>query len=116
MFGKSLDLGVKRDAMGAAGFFFAHLVILVGLSSVLVHFLGVAGVVQAGGGFFEGSTVHTMIGSLFTLWLGGMILHKRGMTSDLMSIIVVMIGVYLAWDTSVILGLVPVALLTTMGK
>ena len=116
MFGKSLDLGVKRDAMGAVGFFFAHLVVLVGLSSVLVHFLGVAGVVDGAGGFFEGSHVHTMIGSFFTLWLGGMILQKRGMTNDIISVLVVVAGVYLAWTSSVMLGLVPIALLTTMGK
>lgn len=116
MFGKSLDLGAKRDAVGAFMFFIAHLVILAGVSSVLVHALGMVGLVEGVGGFFAGGEVHTMIGSLFVLWLGGMILHKRGNTSDILSIIVVMVGLYLAWTSSVILGLVPIALLTTMGK
>lgn len=117
MFGKTLDLAAKRDFVGALGFFVAHLVILVGASSVLVHFLGMVGVVDGSiGGFFEGGEVHTMIGSLFVLWLGGMVLAKRGMTSDIMSIIIVGVGLYLAWTSSVILGLVPIALLTTIGK
>lgn len=116
MFGKSMDLTAKRDMTGAFMFFVAHLVVLVGVSSVLVHFLGMVGMVEGGAGFFEGGEVHTLIGSLFVLWLGGMVLSKRGMTSDTMSIIVVAVGLYLAWTSSVILGLVPIALLTTMGK
>jgi hypothetical protein len=116
MFGKTLDLAAKRDMMGAFGFFVAHLVILVGASSVLVHFLGMVGMVDGVGGFFEGGEVHTLIGSLFVLWLGGMVLAKRGLTSDIMSIIIVGVGLYLAWTSSVILGLVPIALLTTISK
>jgi hypothetical protein len=50
------------------------------------------------------------------MWLGGMILTKRGQTSDILSILVVAAGVYLAWTTGVMIGLVPIALLTTMGK
>jgi len=116
MFGKSLDLGVKRDVMGAVMFFFAHLMVLVGVSTVLVHFMGMVGVVEGGGGFFEGGDTFTLISSLFVLWLGGSILAKRGSSSDMMSIVIVMIGVYLAWTSGAVLGLVPIALLTTIGK
>jgi hypothetical protein len=116
MFGKSLDLGAKRDMMGAVMFFFAHLMILVGVSTVLVHFLGMVGVVEGAGGFFDGGETFTLISSLFVLWLGGSILAKRGSTSDMMSIIIVMIGVYLAWTSGAIMGLIPIALLTTIGK
>lgn len=115
MFG-NVDVGAKRDVMGAFMFYVTQLIILAGLSTVLVHFLGMAGVVEGGGGFFEGSAVHTMIGSAFTLWLGGTILTKRGATSDIMSIIIVAVAVYFAWTSSVMLGLVPIALLTTLGK
>lgn len=115
MFGKTMDLGAKRDFMDAVWFYFAHLVVVVGLSTVLFHFLSMAGMVDGVGGFFEGGEMYTLIGSLFVLWLGGSILAKRGMTSDFLGIVVVMAGLYLAWTTSVILGLVPIALLTTMG-
>lgn len=117
MFGKTLDLGMKRDFMGAFMFFLVHLVILVGLSTVAIHFMDMAGMMEgSAGSFFEGGSMHTLIGSFFVLWLGGSILHKRGMTSDTMSIIMVVAGLYLAWTSSVILGLVPIALLTTLGK
>lgn len=116
MFGNSLDLGAKRDMMGALMFFVAHLMVLVGVSTVLVHFLGMVGLVDGGGSFFGGGETFTLISSLFVLWLGGSVLAKRGLTSDIMSIIIVMIGVYLAWTSGAILGLVPIALLTTIGK
>ena len=116
MFGKAMDLRAKRDLMGAFMFFIAHLVLLAGVSSVLVYGLGLLGMVEGVGGFFEGGEVHTIIGSLFVLWLGGSILSKRGLTSDLISIITVGVGLYLAWTSSVMLGLVPIALLTTIGK
>lgn len=116
MFGNSLDLGAKRDFMGALTFFVAHLMVLVGVSTVLVHFLGMVGVVEGGGSFFGGGETFTLIGTLFVLWLGGSILSKRGATSDMMSIIVVMAGVYLAWTSGAILGLVPIALLTTLNN
>ncbi len=116
MFGKSLDLGAKRDFMGAFMFFVAHLMILVGVATVAVHFLAMAGMVDGSGSFFAGGETYTLISSLFVLWLGGSILAKRGMTNDMMSIIIVMIALYLAWTTSAILGLVPIALLTTINK
>ncbi|MCB1556518.1 MAG: hypothetical protein KDJ15_04305 [Alphaproteobacteria bacterium] len=117
MFGKTLDLGVKHDFMGAFLFYLTHLVLLVGLSTVTVFVLGHVGLIDGTvGTFFEGGHVHTVIGSLFVLWLGGTILHKKDLTGDMMSVLVVMVGLFLAWTTSVLLGLVPIALLTTMGK
>jgi len=115
MFGSS-DVGAKRDVMGAVMFYVAQLIALAGLSTVLVHFLGMAGVVEGGGNFFEGGHVYTLIGSIFALWLGGTILAKRGATNDIMSVLVVAAGVYLAWTSGVMLGLIPIALLTTMNS
>ncbi len=117
MLGKLVDTGVKHDFVGAFLFYLTNLVLLVGLSTVTVYILGHVGMLDGGGGgFFEGGHVHTMIGSLFVLYLGGSILHKKDLTGDMMSVIIVMVGLYLAWTTSVLLGLVPIALLTTMGK
>lgn len=116
MFGNSLDLGAKRDFMGALMFFIAYLMVLVGVSTVLVHFMGMAGLVDGGGSFFSGGETFTLISTLFVLWLGGSILAKRGLGSDIMSIVIVMCGVYLAWTSGAILGLVPIALLTTISK
>ena len=48
MFGKALDVGAKRDVMGAVTFYAAHVVVLAGISTVLVHVLGMLGVVEGG--------------------------------------------------------------------
>ncbi len=102
--------------MGAVMFYAAQVSALAGISTVLVYVLGMAGVVKDGGNFFDGGHTHTLIGSVFTLWLGGTILAKRGATSDIMSVLVVAVGVYLAYTSNVMLGLVPIALLTTMSN
>lgn len=116
MFGKALDVGAKRDVMGAVTFYAAHVVVLAGISTVLVHVLGMLGVVDGSGSFFAGGETFTLIGSIFVLWLGGMTLHARGMSGDILSVLIVVAGTYLAWDQSVLLGLVPIALLTTIHK
>ena len=116
MFGEYTEVGHKRDMMGAVFFYLANLVVLVGLSTVLVYFFGSAGVMEGAGNFFDGGRFHTIMGSAFTLWLGGSIIYKRGMSSDVFSILVVAAGVYLAYTSNVMLGMVPIALLTTMGN
>jgi len=116
MFGKSMDVGAKRDMREAVEFYFVQLMLIVGFSTVLFHFLGMAGVVHNVGGFFEGGEMNRMIGTLFVLWLGGSVLAKRSLTNDILSVVVLMAGVYLSWTGNVVMGMVPVALLTTMGK
>lgn len=116
MFGKYMDYNAKNDMVGAFVFFIMHLIMVAGVSTVLVHFMGMAGMGDGGGSFFGGGSTQTMIGTLFVMWLGGSILTARNATSDMMSVIVVMAGIYLAWTASVMLGLVPIALLTTIGK
>lgn len=117
MFNKALDFTVKHDMFGAFIFFLTHLILMTGISTVVVHILSMTGFIDGTvGTFFEGGEIYTLVGTLFVMWLGGTILTKKGLTSDIMSIIVVGVGLYLSWTTGVILGLVPIALLTTMGK
>lgn len=116
MLGKSLNYSAKHDVVGGFIFFLVHLVLLAGLSTVMVYILSAGGIVEGVGSFFDGGDVHVLIGSLFVLWLGGSILHHRGLTNDLLSVIIVGVGLYLAWTMSAIIGLVPIALLTTMSK
>jgi hypothetical protein len=87
---------------------------MVGISTTLVHFLGMAGVVDNTGSFFGGGEVYTLIGTVLTLLVGGLILSARSLTSDLFSVLVIAVGVYLAYTSSVMIGLVPIALLTTI--
>lgn len=114
MFGKILDVGHHRTTWDAVVFYFISLTLMVGISTTLVHFLGMAGVVENTGSFFGGGEVYTLIGTVLTLLVGGLILSARNLTSDLFSVLVIAVGVYLAYTSSVMIGLVPIALLTTI--
>lgn len=114
MFGKMLDVGTVRSTTDAVWFYVIALTLLVGISTTLVHFLGMVGMVEGVGGFFTGGEIHTLISSTFVLLLSGMILTSRGMTSDIFSVLLVGIGVYMTYTTGIMVGLIPIALLTTL--
>lgn len=114
MFGKILDVSHHRTTTEAVWFYFLSLTLMVGISTTLVHFLGLAGVVDTTGSFFGGGEVYTLIGTVLVLMVSGLILSSRNLTSDIFSVLVVAVGVYLAYTTSVMIGLIPVALLTTI--
>lgn len=116
MFGKILDVGHHRTTTEAVWFYFIALTLMVGISTTLVHFLGVMHVVEGGGSFFAGGETYTLIGTVLTLMIGGLILTGRNLTSDIFSVLVVGVGVYLAYTSSVMIGLIPIALLTTLKK
>lgn len=116
MIGNVLDVKGHRTLGGALWFYFLALTLLVGISTTLVHFLGMVGVVDGGGTFFGGGDTFTLIGTIFTILVGGMILNGRGLTSDLYSVLLVGVGIYLAYTSSVMLGLIPLALITTMKR
>jgi hypothetical protein len=114
MFGKILDVGHHRSTWDAVVFYFITLTLMVGISTTLIHFLGLAGVIDGGGSFFAGGEMYTLVGTVLTLMVGGLILSGRNLTSDIFSVLVVGVGVYLAYTSSIMLGLVPIALLTTI--
>ena len=114
MFGKILDVGHVRSTTGAVWFYLLSLTVLVGVSTTLVHFLGMVGVVDGVGGFFDGGEIHTLIGTAFVILISGMILSARKMTNDLYGVIIAVLGIYLTYTTGVMLGLIPMALLTTL--
>jgi hypothetical protein len=116
MFGKILDVGHHRTTTEAVWFYFIALTLMVGVSTTLVHFLGLMGVIESSGTFFTGGEVYTLVGTVLTLMIGGLILTSRNLTSDIFSVLVVGVGVYLAYTSSVMIGLIPVALLTTLKK
>lgn len=116
MFGKILDVNHHRTVGEAVWFYFIALTLMVGISTTLVHFLGMAGIVETTGTFFSGGEIYTLIGTVMVLMISGLILTGRNLTSDIFSVLVVAVGVYLAYTSSVMLGLIPVALLTTLKK
>lgn len=118
MFGKITELGHVRSITEAIGFFLFYTVLLVGLSTFLGHYLGVLGIIDGTtvGSFFEGGHVNTLIGAGWVLMVSGLILTKRGLTGDLMSVLIALAGVYLAYTVSVMGGMILVSYLTTLDR
>lgn len=116
MLDKILDVGHVRTTMGAFWFYVLSVVLLVGISTTLVNFLGMVGAVEGVGSFFGGSDIHVLVGSVFTLLLSGMILSHRKLTSDIFAVLLTIVAVYLSYTTDVMLGLIPVAIMTTIKK
>ena len=117
MFSHVTNLAHHRSVMEAVGFFLVYTVLLVGLSTFLGHYLVSFGILEGSvGSFFDGGNIHTMIGAGWTLLMSSMILTKKKMTSDIMSVVIALVGVYLAYTVNVMLGMVVVAYLTTLGK
>lgn len=117
MFNHVTNLAQTRSHIEAVGFFLFYTVLLVGLSTFLGHYLVTFGVIDGTvGSFFDGGTVHTMIGAGWTLILSSMVLSSKKLTGDIMSVVIALIGVYLAYTVNVMLGMVVVSYLTTLGK
>lgn len=116
MIEKTVDVKHTNSTMEAVWFYITSLVVLVGLSTVLFHILGMMGVVTGVTGFFGGHEMHTLFGTGFILVLSSLILTGRKLTGDLFSILLVALGVYLGYETSILLGLIPVTILTTLKK
>ncbi|MGH1399363.1 MAG: hypothetical protein ACRBCT_09135 [Alphaproteobacteria bacterium] len=117
MFKHITNLAHTNSITGAFGFYLFHVVLLVGLSTVLGHYLVSLGIIEGTvGSFFEGGSIHTMIGAFWTLVLSSMVLTGKKLTNDIMSVVIALVGVYLAYTVNVMLGMVVVAYLTTLGK
>ena len=77
--------------------------------------IGVGGDVISG--IFGGVGISTIIGTLFVLMSGGSIVHAKKLSGDMISVVVLLTGVYLSFTTSVFLGLALVSYLTMLkGK
>lgn len=118
MFSKITDLTKTRSITDSLIFFVGMSVILLGLTTLTGSVLGTIGV---GGtvisGIFGGVGLATIIGTLFVLMSGGTIVHHKKLSGDILSVIVLLTGVYLSYTTSVFLGLLLVSYLTTVkGK
>ena len=117
MFTHITNLAHSRSVTGAIGFFLFYTILAVGLSTFLGHYMSVMGLIDGTvGSFFDGGHIHTLIGTGWVLILSSMILSGKKLTSDLMSVIIAVVGVYLAYTVDVLVGMVVVSYLTTVGK
>ena len=117
MFNNITNLAHTRSITGAFGFYLFYTILLVGLSTFLGHYLHAFGIIDAVvGGFFEGGSIHTLIGTGWVMILSSMVLSGKKLTNDLMSVLIALVGIYLAYTVNVLLGMVVVSYLTTVGK
>ncbi len=117
MFNNLTNLAHTRSITGAMGFYLFHIILLVGLSTFLGHYLVSFGIIDGTvGSFFDGGEIHTLIGAFWTLVLSIMVLAGKKMTNDMLSVVIALVGVYLAYSVNVMLGMAVVAYLTTLGK
>lgn len=117
MFNNITNLAHVRSITGAFGFYLFHSILLIGLSTFLGHYLVAFGVIDGVvGSFFDGGSVHTLIGAGWVMILSSMILSGKKLTNDMMSVILAVVGIYLAYSVNVLLGMVVVGYLTTLGK
>lgn len=117
MFTQLTNLSSKRSVVDAIGFYLFHSILLVGLSTFLGHYLVNFGVIHGTvGSFFDGGEIHTMIGTGWVMILSSMILSGKKLTNDMMSVIIALVGIYLAYTVNVLLGMVVVSYLTTLNK
>ncbi len=117
MFNHITNVAHTRSITGAFGFYLFYTILLVGLSTFLGHYLHLFGVIDSVvGGFFDGGSIHTLIGTGWVMILSSMVLTGKKLTNDLMSVIIALVGIYLAYTVNVMLGMVVVSYLTTLGK
>ncbi|MCE7887056.1 MAG: hypothetical protein DYH13_06100 [Alphaproteobacteria bacterium PRO2] len=117
MFTHITNLAHTRSITQAFGFYLFYTILLVGLSTFLGHYLVSLNIIDGTvGDFFGGGEVHTLIGTGWVMILSSMILSGKKLTSDLMSVIIALVGIYLAYTVNVMLGMVVVSYLTTLGK
>lgn len=118
MLDKITDTTKTHDIMGSIWFFTGMSVIVLGLTTLIGSVLTTVGVSgDVIGGIFGGVGLSTIIGTLFVLITGGSIVHHKKLSGDILSVIVLLTGVYLSFTSSVFLGLALVSYLTMVkGK
>lgn len=115
MFNHITNLAHTRSITESIGFFIFHTILLVGLSTFLGHYMVTFGLIDGVvGSFFDGGTIHTLIGTGWVMMLSSMILSGKKLTNDMMSVIIALVGIYLAYTVNVLVGMVVVSYLTTM--
>jgi hypothetical protein len=112
MFGKTLSFDSKR-VWDAFTYYIVQTVVLVGVATTLVYGLNMFGVVHETGSFFAGGETYRLIGTAFVLLVSSGMLYSKGLSNDMFAFAVTVLAIYLAWDHSVMLAMMPVALMST---
>lgn len=116
MFGKAMNFDSKR-VWDAFTYYVVQTVVMVGVATTLVYVLGMVGVMHGGGNFFDGGDNYRTIGTAFVLLITSSMLFSKGLSNDMFAFAMTVLALYLSWHHNVMLGMIPVALLSTFdGK
>ncbi|EKD68242.1 MAG: hypothetical protein ACD_48C00012G0001, partial [uncultured bacterium] len=114
MFMKLTDFGVKRTVTQAAGFYIVYLILMVVVAGLT------GGVVSLAAGKADdiefGVTVGIVVAVLMCLGLGYEVLDKKRLTKQMPMLLLVLLSGVLPYVGGGLLGLVPIAYLTTRPK
>lgn len=118
MFDGVTDFSMKKTTKQAAGFYIVYLLIIVVLSMIggLVSSINLAAAnpnATTSSAFNAGVRIGTIIAILFVIILEVLILKGKGTFKDIISIVVALLAIILAFLGGSLLGLIPVAYLTT---
>lgn len=116
MFTKLTDFGYKRSGKEAFGFYIAYLLFGIVLGA-LAGALYASVTLDASSGFQDGVAAGQRVGGviaiLFPLVLAFLVVTKRNLTKDFLSILLAILSGILGLFGGGLLGLIPVAYLTT---
>jgi len=112
MFGKTLSFDSNR-VWEAFTFYIVQTVVLVGVATTLVYGLNMFGVVHESGSFFAGGETYRLIGTCFVLLVSSGMLYSKGLSNDMFAFAVTVLAIWLSWQHSVMLAMIPVALMST---
>jgi hypothetical protein len=111
MIGKLVDSTLKT-VVDTIGVLIVASIVVLGTTAVMTQVLGMMNV--SGDTLVAGSKISSLIGTGMVLIIGTLMLHERKLTNDILSIVLVVGGVWLAHTSGLVLGLIPIALLTTL--
>ncbi len=113
MFKTLTDLGMKRTGKQALGFYLAYLLLFMVVGGLLGGVAGLSGVNSGSGGFDTGMRLGVTVSVILSLGLSILILRAKKKQNSFGLILIALLSGLLAILGGGLLGLIPVAFLTT---
>lgn len=111
MFSNLMNFSYRRDLKGAIGFYLFYLILIVILSMVLAAIFGL--IANQQGNFNLGMRIGNVIAIIACLFLSFMILKSKNKLDNGLFILLSLLSGVLAYFGGGLLGLIPIAYLST---
>ncbi len=116
MFKNLADFGFNRSTSQAVGFYFAYLLLLMLLAGLSAGILLSSDAMTAEEGFQEGTVIGTKLAPIAVLVVAGLVLRGKNLYRDYKYILLTVLAGLVSILGGAILGLIPVAYMTTRPK